>query len=102
MRAPDHAGAAAEFSKLQLLTQTAYARLLDLLLTAEASSPAGFASLVSKTIRGRRYWHAQRREGGKKVQSYIGSESPEVDALVERSRQSRTEAASRAELVAMA
>jgi hypothetical protein len=94
--------AAAEFSKLPLLTQTAYARLPDLLLTAEVGSPAGSASLVSKTIRGRRYWYAQRREAGKKVQSYIGPESPEVEALVERWRQSRTEAASRAELVAMA
>jgi len=94
--------AAVEFTKLPLLTQTAYARLLDLLLTAEVGSPVGSASLVSKTIRGRRYWYAQRREGGKKVQSYIGPESPEVEALVERWRQSRTEAASRAELVAMA
>ena len=64
--------AVAEFSKLPLLTQTAYARLLDLLLTSEAGSPADSASLVSKTIGGRRYWYAQRREGGKKVQSYIG------------------------------
>ena len=93
--------AVAEFSKLPLLTQTAYARLLDLLLTSEAGSPADSASLVSKTIGGRRYWYAQRREGGKKVQSYIGPESPEVEALVERWRQSRTEAASRSELVAM-
>lgn len=92
----------AEFSKLPLLTQTAYARLLDLLLTSEAGSPADSASLVSKTIGGRRYWYAQRREGGKKVQSYIGPESPEVEAMVERWRQSRTEAASRIELVAMA
>ena len=57
---------------------------------------------MSKTIGGRRYWYAQRREGGKKVQSYISPESPEVEALVERWRQSRTEAASRSELVAMA
>lgn len=44
------------------------------------------ASLVFKTIGGRRYWYAQRREGEKKVQGYIGPESPEVGALVERWR----------------
>jgi len=38
---------AAEFGKLPLPTQTAYARLLDLLLTVESGSPAGSASLVS-------------------------------------------------------
>jgi hypothetical protein len=92
----------AGFSKLPLVTQTVYARLLDLLLTAEAGVPTSGASLVSKTIRGRRYWYAQRREGGKKVQRYIGSETPEVEALLERWRQARSEAASRAELVAMA
>jgi hypothetical protein len=54
----------AEFSKLPLLTQTAYTRLLDLLLTSEAGSPTDSASLVSKTIGGRRYWYAQRRESG--------------------------------------
>ena len=94
--------AVAGFSKLPLVTQTVYARLLDLLLTAEAGVPASGASLVSKTIRGRRYWYAQRREDGKKVQRYIGSETPEVEALLARWRQARSEAASRAELVAMA
>jgi hypothetical protein len=94
--------AAAEFSKLPLLAQTAYARLLDLLLTAEAGSPTASTSLVSKIIRGRRYWYAQRREGGKKVQRYIGPEGPEVEALLERWRRAKAEAASRAELVAMA
>jgi hypothetical protein len=37
-----------EFQRLPLLTQTAYARLLDLLLTAEAGGLAP-GSLVSKT-----------------------------------------------------
>jgi hypothetical protein len=90
-----------EFTKLPLLVQTAYARLLDLLLTAEVGGqPEG--SMVSKSIRGRRYWYAQRNEGGKKVQSYIGPETPEVLALVERWQRRRDEKTSRAELVAMA
>jgi len=94
--------AVAGYSKLPLVTQTVYARLLDLLLASEVGVVASGASLVSKTIRGRRYWYAQRREGGKKVQRYIGPETPEVEALLERWRGARSEAASRAELVAMA
>jgi hypothetical protein len=90
----------AEFEKLPLLTQTAYARLLDLLLTTETGGSID-GSLVSKSIRGRRYWYAQRQDGGKKVQSYIGPETPEVMALIERWRRRRGEEASRSELVAM-
>ena len=93
--------AATEFARLPLLTQTAYARLLDLLLTTEAgSSVAG--SLVSKTIRGRRYWYAQRQDGDKKVQSYIGPETPEVLATIARWQQQRGERTSRTEIIAMA
>src|SRR5260221_9238591 len=58
--------------------------------------------MVSKTIRGRRYWYAQRQEQGKKVQRYIGPETAEVAALIERWRRSRGDATSRAELIAMA
>lgn len=91
-----------EFDRLSLLTQTAYSRLLDLLLTAEVGPPEDGASLVSKTIRGHRYWYVQRQEAGKKIQRYLGPETPEVSAIVERWRRRREEKASRAELVAMA
>ncbi|HVV50576.1 MAG TPA: GSU2403 family nucleotidyltransferase fold protein [Polyangia bacterium] len=94
--------AAPEFIKLPLLAQTAYARLVDLLLTSETGDPALGASLVSKSIRGRRYWYAQRQEDGKKVQSYLGPETAEVLALLERWRRGKVEASTRAELVAMA
>jgi hypothetical protein len=92
----------AAYRRLPLLTQTAYARLLDLLMTTEAGDPAADATMVSKTIRGRRYWYAQRQEQGKKVQRYIGPETAEVTALIERWRRSRSDATSRAELIAMA
>ena len=92
----------AAYRRLPLLTQTAYARLLDLLMTTEAGDPAADATMVSKTIRGRRYWYAQRQEQGKKVQRYIGPETAEVSALIERWRRSRGDATSRAELIAMA
>jgi len=91
-----------DYIKLPLLAQTAYARLLDLLLTTEIGDPLVGGSLVSKSIRGRRYWYAQRQEDGKKVQSYLGPETPDVLALLERSRRGRAEASTRAELIAMA
>jgi len=91
------------FQRLPLLAQTAYARLLDVLLAAEAGgASAGGGSLVSKNIHGRRYWYFQRQEDGRKVQSYIGPEVPEVLALIEQWQRRRGEAASCAELVAMA
>jgi len=90
------------FRRLSLPTQTAYARLFDLLLTSQVGDIASGASLVSKTIRGRRYWYAQRLEGGKKRQTYIGPETPEVADLLDRWRRARRQGASRAELVAMA
>jgi hypothetical protein len=94
--------AAPDFIRLPLLAQTAYVRLLDLLATVEMGDLAGGASLVSKTIRGRRYWYTQRRESGRKLQSYIGPETPELTAVIERWRRVRAEEASRVELVAMA
>lgn len=89
------------YRKLALPTQTTYARLVDLLLTSEGGSVGEGASLVSKTIRGKRYWYVQRRVGDKKTQSYLGPESPAIVALLERWRRARRESASRAELVAM-
>jgi hypothetical protein len=44
----------AGFGRLPLLTQAAYARLLDLLLSDEGGPVVG-TTLVSKLIRGRRY-----------------------------------------------
>jgi hypothetical protein len=89
------------FTRLPLLVQTAYERILDQLVTTTSGVDAG-VSLVSKRIAGHAYWYAQRIDDGKKRQIYIGRETPEILSLVERWRQKRLEAASRAELVAMA
>ncbi len=90
------------YRRLSLITQTTYARLLDLLFVPEPGAPSADTSIVSKTIRGRKYWYAQRQIEGKKTQSYLGPETPEVTALVEKWRRARVEAATRAELVSMA
>ncbi len=89
------------FARLPLLVQTAYERILDQLVTTTSGVEPGI-TLVSKRIAGHTYWYAQRTEGGKKRQIYIGRETPEILGLVERWRQTRAEASSRAELVAMA
>lgn len=88
-----------EIRRLPLLTQTAYARVLDKLTTGDVSTPV---TLVSKVISGHRYWYAQRRENGKKIQIYLGRESPQIDALVQRWKTAKEDAASRAELIAIA
>jgi hypothetical protein len=85
-----------------VLGQTAYARLLDTLMTAEAGDLEAGATLVSKTISGKRYWYVQRYAGGKKKQSYIGRESPALLERLERWKRAKKEAASRSELVAIA
>ena len=92
----------ASFDRLSLLTQTAYAQLLDQLLAASVGDVGSEVSLVSKKIRGRRYWYAQTRAAGGKVQRYLGPDSPEIERLVERWRRGRSEASTRTELIAMA
>ncbi len=89
------------FRRLSLQTQTLYARLLDISLTEEAGRFGG-GSVVSKQIRGKRYWYIQRQDGPKKIQTYLGPDSPPVLATVERWRHAKQEATARAELVAMA
>jgi hypothetical protein len=89
------------FLRLSLQTQTTYAQLLDRLVTGDAGVLSA-ATLVSKQIGGHRYWYVQRRHQGKKSQTYLGKETPELQGLIERWRRAREQAADRAELVAMA
>jgi hypothetical protein len=91
----------AGFVRLSLLVQTAYERILDQLVTSTSGVEPG-VTLVSKRVAGHSYWYAQRITSGKKQQTYVGRETPEILSLVERWRQGRVEATNRAELVAMA
>jgi hypothetical protein len=90
------------FTRLSLLAQTTYARLVDVLLASEAGTVPEGASLVSKRIKGHTYWYVQRVSAGKKSQTYLGPESPELHQLVERWRRARAAAVDHAELVALA
>lgn len=59
-------------------------------------------TLVTKRIRGRTYWYAQGTVDGEKRQTYLGPESPELDARIAAWRSAKAEEKTRAELVAMA
>lgn len=92
--------ASESFTRLSTLTQTTYARLVDVLVTTDAGFETG--TPVSKQIRGHRYWYIQRIVDGVKTQTYLGRETPELQAQLARWRTHKQEAESRAELVAMA
>ena len=73
------------YIRLPESVQTLYAELLDQLRTADAETAvAGVkGTFVSKVIRGRTYWYAQRSEGAVKRQIYLGPESPSLLVQIE-------------------
>lgn len=79
--------------RLDESTQSLYSELLDLLRQAEAERVARGAptsgSFVSKTIRSRTYWYLQRYEGSERVQHYLGPETDELLAWIERAQKAR-------------
>src|SRR5215212_8181630 len=94
------------FFRLPEATHTLYAELLEQLTAAHtAERLAGVGSFVVKEINGRRYWYAQRLEGDRKRQVYLGGETPELLAAIEGAKEQRAGArldeARRRELVSM-
>lgn len=71
------------YTRLPESVVTLYAEFLDQLRAADAEAAVGplRGPFVSKQIRGRTYWYAQRSEGAGKRQIYLGPEAP---ALLER------------------
>ncbi len=72
---------------LPLTTQTAYAELLDQLVALDAHRSIGHApgTFVTKEIKNRTYYYFQySKPGGGTKQVYIGPESAQLEALVER------------------
>ena len=70
---------------------TLYAEFLDQLRAADAEAAVGSVRgpFVSKQIRGRTYWYAQRSEGAAKRQIYLGPESPALLARIEAASSQR-------------
>lgn len=90
------------FTRLSLLAQSTYSRLVDSLIASATGDVTAGVTLVEKQIRGRTYWYAQTTVDGEKRQTYLGPSSPELDARIAAWRNAKAEEKSRAELVAMA
>lgn len=86
--------------RLSEATQTLYAELLDQCLAAEGENTAG--SYVSKQINGGTYWYHQQSFGsGRKQQTYLGRETPELLETISRRREARADEKRRRELIDM-
>jgi hypothetical protein len=72
--------------RLSIPVHTQYAELLQQLVAAEARGVTGSrtGSLVTKELRGRRYWYLQVREAAKQRQVYLGPDGDGTRAIVER------------------
>jgi len=88
--------------RLPETVQVLYAELLDQLRAAEHELhvPVG-GSFVSKTIGSGRYWYLQRTEKGRRTQTYLGPETPELLQQIEAAREQRVDLKWRRQLVSM-
>jgi hypothetical protein len=81
---------------LSVTIQTAYAELLEQLLTLDAHRTIGHApgTFGTKEVKGRTYWYFQySTPGGTTRQAYVGPHSRELDAVVRRYESERHELA---------
>ncbi len=74
------------YQRLPETVQTLYAELFEQAVHAQADAAGGGSqgTFVSKTVKGGTYWYAQRMEGDRKRQHYLGRESPVLLAWMER------------------
>ncbi|MDE2464962.1 MAG: DUF1488 family protein [Alphaproteobacteria bacterium] len=83
-----------------LIVQTTYADLLERCTNAAFREDfAGDGAFVAKTIRGRRYWYFQSGAGAKRVQRYVGPETPDLLHRIERQKEIRDDERERRSLV---
>jgi hypothetical protein len=82
--------------------QVLYAELLDHLRTAENDLhlPVG-GSFVSKTIGKGKYWYLQRDERGRRTQTYLGAESPQLLDQIRTAKEQQADRKRRRQLVSM-
>lgn len=92
----------AAYNRLPPSATTLASELLDQLL-ATGGGPPG--SVVSKMLRGRRYFYLQRGSGGSRRQTYVGPDTEEtrtrLTALQQQEAAARSDAEARARTVAM-
>lgn len=82
--------------------QILYAELLDQLRQAEKDLhlPVG-GSFVSKKIGGGVYWYLQRDEAGRRTQTYLGPETPELVQQIRSAKEQQADLKRRRQLVSM-
>jgi hypothetical protein len=88
--------------RLPETVQVLYAELLDQLRAAENELhlPIG-GSFVSKAIGQGRYWYLQRNEKGRRTQTYLGHETPELLQQIAAAREQQADSKRRRQLVSM-
>jgi hypothetical protein len=82
--------------------QVLYAELLDQLRAADKDLhlPIG-GSFVSKTISGGVYWYLQRDEKGRRTQTYLGPDTPELQQQIGVAKEQQLDQKRRRQLVSM-
>jgi hypothetical protein len=87
--------------RFPLPLQTVYAELLDRCLAAQMrsdfSEPGAF---VKQTHNGRIYWYFQSQQAGRQRQKYVGPDSEELRARIDRHREERSSERERRQMVA--
>lgn len=84
-----------------LVMQTNYAELIERCATAAfATSFPQDGTFIKKTIKGRRYWYFQASTQNGRSQKYVGPETPELLAHIERHKEARDDQRERRALVA--
>lgn len=83
-----------------LIAQTNYAELLERCATAAFAEafPAGGA-FTKKTIKGRPYWYFQSTAHGRRTQKYVGRETPEILARIQRHDELKNDERDRRDIV---
>ena len=87
--------------ELPLVIQTGYAELVDLFRAQAASDfPAG-STFRKREISGKNYWYVQEPTGpaGRPPERYLGPDSPELAAAIERGQAAKADADSRKAII---
>lgn len=87
--------------ELPLVIQTSYAELVDLLRAQAASDFPPGSTFRKREISGKSYWYVQEPTGpaGRPPERYLGSDSPELAAAIERGQAAKADADSRKAII---
>lgn len=87
--------------ELPLVSQTAYAELIDQLRVAQLDEfPLG-STFRKQTVSGKEYWYVQEPTGlhGRPTEKYLGPSTPELDARIAKGRHEKQIADTRRDIV---